>query len=164
MQSLSEKRTYGGAKVKITLIINGYSKTLDVKPDEYLLDTLRANHYLSVKRGCDSSSCGVCTVLLDGSPIASCSYLSVKADGHEITTVEGIPEEAALFASFLGKEGSDQCGFCNPALVLTVYAMKKELDHPSDDEIRAYLVGNLCRCSGYIGQHKAIKAYLEVAL
>lgn len=150
--------------MKITLTINGYSKVLDVKPDEYLLDTLRANHYSSVKKGCDSSSCGVCTVLLDGSPIASCSYLSVKADGHEITTVEGIQEEAALIASYFGKEGCDQCGFCSPALVLTAYAMKRELDHPSDDEIRAYLVGNLCRCSGYEAQHRAIRAYLEVAL
>lgn len=150
--------------LKVQLTINGYKKVLDVKPDEYLVESLRKNNYLSVKKGCDTSSCGVCTVLLDGSPIASCSYLTVKADGHEIITVEGIQDEAELISSFFGKEGADQCGYCHPSLVLTVYAMKKELVKPSDEEIRAYLVGNLCRCSGYLGQHKAIKAYLEVAM
>nr|WP_105617836.1 2Fe-2S iron-sulfur cluster-binding protein [Vallitalea okinawensis] len=150
--------------MRVQLTINGYKKELDVKPDEYLLESLRKNNYLSVKKGCDSSSCGVCTVLLDDSPIASCTYLTVKADGHEITTVEGIQKEAELIADFFGKEGADQCGYCHPSLVLTVYAMKKELVKPSDEEIRAYLVGNLCRCSGYLGQHKAIKAYLEVAV
>ena len=101
-------------------------------------------------------------MLLDGNPIASCSYLSIQADGHNITTVEGIREEADKFADLMGHEGADQCGFCNPGLALTVYAMKQELIQPSDDEIRDYLVGNLCRCTGYVAQHKAIKKYLEV--
>lgn len=148
--------------MRITLIINGYKRNVDVAPDEYLLDTLRGLNYLSVKRGCDSTSCGVCTVLLDGEPVPSCSYLSVKADGHKITTVEGIQKEAEKLADLLGKEGADQCGYCNPALAVTVYAMKKTLVNPSDEEIRRYLVGNLCRCTGYVNQHKAIKAYLEV--
>ncbi len=150
--------------MKIQLIINGYKKELEVRPDEYLLDTLRNYNYLSVKRGCDSSSCGVCTVLLDGSPIASCSYLSIKASGHEITTAEGIQKEAAQISTYFGNEGADQCGFCNPALALTVYAMKRELSNPTDEEIRDYLVGNLCRCSGYVGQQRAIRAYLEDTL
>lgn len=148
--------------MRIFLYINGNKKEVDVAPDEFLLDTLREMNYTSVKRGCESTSCGVCTVLLDGEPIASCSYLSVKAEGHQVTTVEGIQKEAELLADFFGKEGADQCGYCNPALALTVYAMKKELRHPSDEEIRKYLVGNLCRCTGYVAQHKAIKAYLEV--
>nr|MDA3846421.1 2Fe-2S iron-sulfur cluster-binding protein [Vallitaleaceae bacterium] len=113
---------------------------------------------------CDSSSCGVCTVLLDGKPIASCSYLTVKADGHSVTTVEGIAEEASLLADYFGHEGADQCGFCNPGLALTVYAMKNELVNPTDDDIRDYMVGNLCRCTGYIAQHEAIKKYMEVSL
>jgi len=150
--------------MKIELKINGYNKKIDVEPDEYLLDTLRNNNYLSVKRGCDSSSCGVCTVLLDGSPIASCSYLSVQAHSHEITTAEGIKEEAALISTYFAKEGSDQCGYCNPAMALALYAMKRELVNPTDEEIRLYLVGNLCRCSGYVGQQRAIRAYLEDTL
>ena len=148
--------------MKIKLKVNRENKVFDVKPDEYLLDTLRKNNYVSVRRGCDNTSCGVCTVLINGNPVASCSYLSCKADGKEITTVEGIPEEAAKIADFFGREGADQCGFCNPSMALTVYAMKKELVNPTDDDIRSYLVGNLCRCSGYQGQHRAIKAYLEV--
>lgn len=148
--------------MRITLSINGYKKDVDVAPDEYLLDTLRGLNYLSVKRGCDSTSCGVCTVLVDGEPVPSCSYLSIKADGHNITTVEGIQKEAEKLADLLGKEGADQCGYCNPALAVTVYAMKRTLKNPSDEDIRRYLVGNLCRCSGYVNQHKAIKAYLEV--
>ena len=148
--------------MKIRLKVNGENKTYDVRPDEYLLDTLRNNNYISVRRGCENTSCGVCTVLLDGAPVASCSYLSCKADGKAVTTVDGIQEEAAKLADCFGREGADQCGFCNPSMALTVYAMKKELVNPTDDDIRSYLVGNLCRCSGYQGQHRAIKAYLEV--
>lgn len=142
--------------------VNGVSREYDVRPDEYLVDTLRNNGLVSVRRGCDTTSCGICTILLDGKPVPSCSYLSCRAEGHEITTVEGIQDEAALLADCFGHEGADQCGFCNPAMALTAYAMKRELKNPTDDEIRAYLVGNLCRCSGYVAQHRAIKAYLEV--
>jgi carbon-monoxide dehydrogenase small subunit len=150
--------------MKTQIKINGHLKIFDVAPDEYLIDTLRNHHYYSVKKGCDTSSCGVCTILLDGAPIASCSYLSIKADGHAITTVEGIEKEAAHLAELFGKEGADQCGFCNPGLALTVYAMKRDLENPTDEAIRDYLVGNLCRCSGYVAQHKAIKAFMEVTL
>ena len=149
--------------MKVNMKVNGANRTFEVAPGEYLIDTLRNNGYVSVRRGCDSTSCGVCTVLLNGAPIASCSYFSMKAEGYEITTVEGIPKEAALLADFFGREGADQCGYCNPSMALTVYAMKRELDNPTDEEIRSYLVGNLCRCSGYVSQHRAIRAYLEVA-
>ncbi len=149
--------------MKVMLIINGREQSFDVDPGEYLLDTLRNNHYTSVKRGCDTSSCGVCTILIEERPVASCSYLTVKADGLNVTTVEGIQEEASTLADYFGREGADQCGYCNPGLALTVYAMKKSLDEPSDDDIRDFLVGNLCRCTGYVAQHKAIKAYMEVA-
>jgi len=146
--------------LKINIVVNGLKKSYEVAPDEYLLDTLRKNHYTSVKRGCDSTSCGVCTVLLDGKPVPSCALLSAKADGHHITTVEGIQKEVEKLSEYFGHEGADQCGFCNPSVALTVYAMKKELHDPTDEEIKDYLVGNLCRCTGYIAQHKAIKQYL----
>ncbi len=147
--------------MKINLIVNGYKKVFDVKPDEYLLETLRANNYLSVKKGCDNSSCGVCTVLLDGKPVKSCSLLTVKTEGHEVTTVEGIQDEAEKLAEHFGHEGADQCGYCNPAMAVTVHAMKTELKNPTDEDIKEYLVGNLCRCTGYQAQHIAIKSYLE---
>ncbi|MBU1145816.1 MAG: 2Fe-2S iron-sulfur cluster binding domain-containing protein [Firmicutes bacterium] len=146
--------------MKINLVINNIKKEFNVDPSEYLLDTLRNNHYLSVKRGCDSTSCGVCTVLLDGKPVPSCSILSVRATGHEITTVEGIQKEAEKLSGYFGLEGADQCGYCNPSMALAVYALKNELENPTDDQIREYLVGNLCRCTGYVSQHKAIKKYL----
>lgn len=146
----------------IELNINGHLECFTVRPDEFLLETLRNNHYTSVKRGCETTSCGVCTVLFDGKPIPSCSYLSVRADGHEVTTVEGIQEEAGKLAELFGEEGADQCGFCNPGLALAVYAMKQELTEPTDEAIRHYLVGNLCRCTGYIAQHAAIRNYMEV--
>ncbi len=146
--------------MKIKLTINNELKYLHVEKDEYLLDTLRQNNYLSVRRGCDTTNCGVCTVLLDGKPVPSCSVLSVVADGHVVTTVEGIPQEAEKLGTYFGLEGADQCGYCNPSVALTIYAMKKELKNPTDEDIKDYLVGNLCRCSGYVAQEKAVRKYL----
>ncbi len=103
----------------------------------------------------------LCTVLGDGTPILSCSTLTVRCDGHEITTLEGLQKEAGEFGMFMAKQGAEQCGFCSPGFIMNVLAMEKELVNPSDDEIRAYLAGNLCRCSGYMSQMRAIKAYLS---
>jgi len=147
--------------MKINITVNNRKRVFDVKPDEYLLDTLRNHNYLSVKRGCDNSSCGVCTVLMDNKPVASCALLSVKAANHHITTVEGIKDEATKLSRYMGHEGADQCGFCNPSLALTVYSLKLINGNPSIEEIKDYLVGNLCRCTGYQSQHIAIKQYLE---
>jgi len=149
--------------MKIQLTINGVEKEFNILPGDLLVDTLRSAGYTEVKKGCDTGSCGVCTVLLDGTPILSCSYLSAKADGHQITTIRGLEKEAAEFAQFLVAEGADQCGFCAPGFALTVIAMKRELSSPSEKEIRHYLAGNLCRCSGYEGQLRAIKKYLEAS-
>jgi len=145
-------------KIKITL--NQQVKEFDVAPDEFLLDTLRNHHVTSVKKGCDQSTCGVCTVLVDGKPVLSCSLLSVRADGHEVVTVDGIQDEIEKISDSFGHEGADQCGYCNTGLALTIYAMKRELKSPSDLDIKKYVVGNLCRCSGYEAQFKAIKRYL----
>jgi carbon-monoxide dehydrogenase small subunit len=147
--------------VKVKLLINDNEYHLDVSPNEYLLDTLRKLNYVSVKRGCDTSSCGVCTILLNNQPVQSCSLLTVKADLQQITTVEGIYQEAEKFSHYMGHEGADQCGFCNPSLCLTVHALKLENPNPSLEQIKEYLIGNLCRCTGYQAQHIAIKSYLE---
>lgn len=148
--------------MKITLMVNNQPYEVLIRPDEYLVETLRKIGFVSVKKGCEETSCGVCTILVDDRPIPSCSYFSAKAVGHRITTVEGIFVEAEKFADCMGAEGADQCGFCNPGLTLTVYAMKLEKIEPSLDAIKHYLNGNLCRCTGYIAQHKAILTYLEV--
>ena len=114
----------------------------------------------SVKRGCETSNCGLCTVLMDGKPVLSCTMLAVRADGHDIITLEGKQQEAEEIGSYLAKEGAEQCGFCSPGLIMNIIAMKDELTNPSEDEIREYLSGNLCRCTGYVSQLRAIKAYL----
>lgn len=148
----------------LTTTINGRKKEMVIKDDDYLLDTLRSAGYLSVKRGCDTGACGLCTVLIDGSPILSCSTLAARANGKNITTIEFYEKEAALFASFMAEEGAEQCGFCSPGFTLTVLAMTKELTNPTDDEIMHYLNGNLCRCSGYVSQLRAIRNFMEVYL
>lgn len=146
--------------MNITVTLNGVRRTAEVAPDTSLFDFLRANGCLSVKCGCETSNCGLCTVHLDGKPVLSCSVPAVRADGHTITTLEGLQEEAARFGAFLADEGAEQCGFCSPGFIMSVLAMEKELTDPTDEEIRQYLAGNLCRCTGYQGQLRAIRKYL----
>lgn len=148
--------------MKIRLWINQKEYQDDIAPDTLLLDYLRAKGCYSVKRGCDTSNCGLCTVWLEGKPVLSCSVLAVRADQQQVVTLEGVQKEATHFGGFLAQEGADQCGFCSPGFIMTVLAMKKELKNPSEEDIKAYLAGNLCRCTGYMGQMRAIKRYMEV--
>ena len=145
----------------ITMILNGRKLTASVQPDTTLLDFVRAHGCASVKCGCETSGCGLCTVFLDDKPILSCSYLAVRADGHRVTTLEGLQDEAAEFVGFIADQGAEQCGFCNPGFVMNTIALLRENPDPTDDEIRAYLAGNLCRCSGYEGQTRGIRNYLN---
>ena len=147
--------------MQITMMINGQRITDDITPDMLLLDFLRAHGCYSVKRGCETSNCGLCTVWLDGKPILSCSMLAVRCDGHAVTTLEGVEQEAHEFADYMAKQGAEQCGFCSPGLIMNVLAMKKELPQPTREAINHYLAGNLCRCTGYMGQLRAIEAYLQ---
>ena len=147
--------------MEIKLKLNGRNIVASVEADAVLLDFLREKGCLSVKRGCDTSNCGLCTVLMDGKPILSCSTLAVRADGHEIFTLEGLQAEASDFVGFIADQGADQCGFCNPGFVMNTIALLRENPDPTDDEIRAFLAGNLCRCSGYDGQLRGIRAYLN---
>ena len=147
--------------MEIKLKLNGKAIVASVEADTVLLDFLREKGCLSVKRGCDSSNCGLCTVLMDGKPILSCSTLAVRADGHEIYTLEGLQKEASDFVGFIADQGADQCGFCNPGFVMNTIALLRENPDPTDDEIRAFLAGNLCRCSGYDGQLRGIRNYLK---
>ena len=140
--------------------INGKMVKSEVEADLLLIDYLRDNGCLSVKRGCETANCGLCTVLMNGKPVLSCSVLACRADGSEILTLEGLQNEAIDFGTFLANQGAEQCGFCNPGFIMNVIAMLRENPNPTDDEIKTYLSGNLCRCTGYMGQLRAIKNYL----
>lgn len=147
--------------MQIKCTINGQTYNEVIEDDLILLDFLRLKGFLSIKRGCDTSSCGLCTVWLEENPVLSCSVLAASVNGKAITTLEGLQEEAKAFGHFLASEGADQCGFCSPGLVMTVIAMKKQLHKPSEEEIKHYLTGNLCRCTGYMGQLRAITKYVS---
>lgn len=149
--------------MRIEVTVNDKLVTWDVENDEFLADTLRTHGLLSVKKACDTSCCGLCTVWIDGKPVLSCSILSLRVHGKKITTIEGVPKAAEEFARILTAEGAEQCGFCSPGFIMNVLAMKNELDKPTEDEIIHYLAGNLCRCTGYMGQLRAVKTYLGVA-
>lgn len=142
-------------------MLNGKQTTTEVKADSILLDVLRDLGCHSVKCGCETTNCGLCTVWIDGKSRLSCSILAVSVDGHEITTLEGVKAEAEEFGEFLAKEGAEQCGFCSPGFIMNVLSMVQELDDPDIEEIKEYLAGNLCRCTGYMGQLRAIQKYLQ---
>ncbi len=146
--------------MEIKCVINERPVTAEIAPDMVLLDFLRSQGCYSVKRGCETSNCGLCTVWLEGHPVLSCSVPAARAEGKKITTLEGLQEEAAEFGTFLAGQGAEQCGFCSPGFIMNVLAMVRELQDPSEEEIKAYLAGNLCRCTGYVGQMRAIRAYL----
>ena len=147
--------------MEIRITLNGRKISALISADLLLIDFLRDHGCMSVKRGCDTSNCGLCTVLMDDKPVLSCSMLAARADGHSITTLEGLQEEASEFVGFIADQGADQCGFCNPGFVMNTIALLRENPDPTDDEIRAYLAGNLCRCSGYDGQLRGIRSYLD---
>lgn len=145
-------------QIKVTL--NGKTMIKEIEADMLLIDFLREQGCFSVKRGCETANCGLCTVLVDGKPTLSCSTLAARVDKKEVFTMEGIQEEAKEFGTFLANEGGEQCGFCSPGFIMNVISMAKELEDPTLDEIKEYLAGNLCRCTGYMGQLRAIQKYL----
>lgn len=147
--------------MEVKFQLNGKPAAADIEPDCMLLDLLRDMGCYSVKRGCDTTNCGLCTVLVDGKPSLSCAMPAARAEEKEIVTLEGLQEEAEDFGRFLAKEGAEQCGYCSPGFIMNVIAMMRELKDPSIEEIKEYLAGNLCRCSGYEGQMRAIRNYMK---
>ena len=147
--------------MQITFVLNGRKVSEEIEPDMLLIDLVRRMGCYSVKRGCETSNCGLCTVFLDEKPVLSCSVLAVRVDGRTVTTLEGLQEEAEEFGAFIADQGAEQCGFCNPGFIMNVLAMTKELEDPTEEEIKEYLAGNLCRCSGFVGQTRSILKYLE---
>lgn len=148
--------------MRIEIILNQKKTAFEVEPGEVLADTLRKQGMLSIRKGCDTTCCGLCTIWVDGQPTLSCATLSARMNEKNITTIEGVQEEAEKFAQILVAEGAEQCGFCSPGFIMTVLAMKNELESPTEAEIVHYLTGNLCRCTGYMGQMRAVKKYLGV--
>lgn len=147
--------------MQIQFTLNDKPVSAEVRPDTLLLDLVRSLGCTSVKRGCETSNCGLCTLFLDDKPVLSCSVLAVRAAGRQVTTLEGLQEEAAEFGAFIADQGAEQCGFCNPGFVMNALALFREQPDPTEDQIREYLAGNLCRCSGYEGQLRGILAFLE---
>jgi aerobic-type carbon monoxide dehydrogenase small subunit (CoxS/CutS family) len=148
-------------KELIELRVNGRSHEIAVEPSRLLLDALRQDLQLTgSKRGCDESSCGACTVLIDGTPMLSCAMLAASCEGQEITTIEGVSEHGSLASiqKAYGDWGGSQCGYCTPGFIMTVKALMAENSDPSDGEVRAALSSNLCRCTGYSQMYQAIRA------
>jgi aerobic carbon-monoxide dehydrogenase small subunit len=147
--------------MQIDLTVNGQPRSIDVEPRALLATAIReALRLTGTHIGCDTSSCGVCTVLLDGTPVKSCTMFAVQANGHEITTVEGLAQGGALhpIQEAFHQEHGLQCGFCTPAMMLVGAALLESNPAPSEEEVRWAISGNLCRCTGYQNIVKAIQA------
>ena len=125
--------------MNIELTLNGKKISAEIEPDMLLIDFVRAHGCYSVKRGCETANCGLCTVLMDGVPVLSCSVLAARAAGHQIQTLEVLQEEAEEFVGFIADQGAEQCGFCNPGFVMNTIALLRENPDPSDEEIKAFL-------------------------
>src|SRR5246127_5139132 len=148
-------------KELIQLRVNGRLHELAIEPSALLLDVLRQELQLTgSKRGCDDSSCGACTVLVDGVAMMSCTLLAASCEAQEITTVEGVSEHGALAAiqKAYGDWGGAQCGFCTPGFMMTVKHLLATNPNPTDPEIREALSSNLCRCTGYSQMYEAIRS------
>jgi len=148
--------------VKLNTTINGVNRELEIRPDDYLVNVLRDNGFLGVRQGCDTGNCGVCTVLLDGKSVLSCVLLALKVEGRQITTIEGVPEQAALIANCFVEQGADQCGYCTSGTVMNIIYLERLVEHPTEEDIKHFLKGNLCRCTGYASQLRAIQAYFNL--
>ena len=147
-------------KELIELRVNGRSHEVAIEPSALLLDVLRQQLDLTgSKRSCDDSSCGACTVLVDGVAMMSCTLLAASCEGQKITTVEGVSKHGALAAiqKAYGDWGGAQCGYCTPGFIMTVKHLLENNSDPSENEIRQALSGNLCRCTGYEQMYQAVK-------
>lgn len=149
--------------MRLNLVVNGETRELDVAPNARLLDVLREDlNLVSVKEGCGIGECGACTVLLDGEPVCSCLMLAAQAAGKVVMTVEGLADRGKLHPvqqAFIDA-GAVQCGYCTPGMILSVVALLRRNLHPTSDEIRQAIAGNLCRCTGY---QQIVAAVLQAA-
>jgi len=150
--------------MKVEFNLNGRRRRVDVEPNQLLLNLLREELGLTgTKYGCGIGVCGACTVLLDGEPVLSCLTLAVEVDGREVETIEGLGKGGRLdpLQEAFMEAGAIQCGFCTPGFIMTAKALLRENPEPTEREIREYLKGNLCRCTGYVNIVKAVKLAAE---
>jgi aerobic-type carbon monoxide dehydrogenase small subunit (CoxS/CutS family) len=155
---------WGGELMKVEFNLNGRRRRVDVEPNQLLLNLLREELGLTgTKYGCGIGVCGACTVLLDGEPVLSCLTLAVEVDGRDVETIEGLGKGERLdpLQEAFMEAGAIQCGFCAPGFIMTAKALLKENPEPKEREIREYLKGNLCRCTGYVNIVKAVKLAAE---
>jgi carbon-monoxide dehydrogenase small subunit len=146
--------------VEVTVTVNGAQHTHDIEPRVLLVDFIRTRAGLTGTHiGCDTSNCGACTVLVDGTPIKSCTFLAVQADGSSVTTVEGLKSNGTLhpIQSAFKEDHGLQCGFCTPGMMIVGAALIEQNAEPSDDDVRWAISGNICRCTGYMNIVKAIR-------
>jgi carbon-monoxide dehydrogenase small subunit len=153
----------GGSAVQISVTVNGVQHTDDVEPRTLLVHYIREQVGLTgTNVGCDTSSCGACTIHLDGESVKSCTILAVQADGATLDTIEGLAKDGVLHPmqqAFMENHGL-QCGYCTPGMVMAATGLLQENPHPTEDEVRVGLEGNLCRCTGY---HNIVAAVLAAA-
>lgn len=146
--------------MNIRFWLNGAETQADVSADLMLVDLLRESGAAGTKEGCGVGVCGLCTVLVNDRPVSSCIYLAACADEARVWTIEGIAErDPALVESFVRHQGL-QCGICTPGQVMAAYALRRDRPDASERELRAYMAGNLCRCTGYVSIVESVKAYL----
>lgn len=145
----------------VTISLNGKKITEDISADMTLYQFVREHGCYSVKCGCETTNCGLCTVFLNDKPVLSCAVLAARADGQKVETLEGLQKEAEEFGRFIADQGAEQCGFCNPGMIMNAIALFRETADPTDEEIKRYLAGNLCRCSGYEGQLRGIHEFMK---
>lgn len=162
MQDLVDRE--GRSRYLVNLRVNGDNYTVAVKANTLLVNVLREELDLTgTKKGCELGDCGSCTVLLDGRPLNSCMVLAVEADGHDITTIEGVAENQTLDRvqeAFI-EHAASQCGYCTPGMILSAKALLARNPHPTEEEVRFAIAGNLCRCTGYVNIVKAVLAAAE---
>jgi carbon-monoxide dehydrogenase small subunit len=147
--------------MEVKINVNGTERAADVEPRQLLVHVIREEFELTGTHvGCDTTSCGACTVLLDGVPIKSCTMFGVQADGRSVTTVEGLagPDGLHPIQAAFKEEHGLQCGFCTPGMMLTGAALIEQNPDPSDDDVRWAISGQICRCTGYMNIVKAIQA------
>ncbi|GAB4255322.1 MAG: (2Fe-2S)-binding protein [Deferrisomatales bacterium] len=159
MEAITDKQ--GVKRYLVTLRVNGDEHTLVVKANATLTHVLRDELDLTgTKKGCELGDCGSCTVLLDGKPVDSCMVLAVEADGREVTTIEGVADNGRLDAlqqAFIN-HGAVQCGYCTPGMILSAKALLTRTPHPTEQQVREAIGGNLCRCTGYVHIVEAVLA------
>ncbi len=146
--------------MKVEFILNGAKKVAEAEAAQSLLDLLRSLGLASVRAGCDTGNCGLCTVWVNGAPTLACAYPALRAGGQSVTTVEGVKKEADELAAYMAREGADQCGYCSPGFIMAALALKKAGIAADETAIRHYMAGNLCRCTGYASQSRILQSYL----